>query len=212
MCMVLVVVLNYVVVCCKVLLDVVFEWNLVRFFKDVSQCCGLYLECGQCCVLLDVVVGLVCDLIECVVFIGCRLGDLVICLCLDYDGCIVSVRFCSKDYDCKILFFFVVGVMFDWLVKGKFFKVYLFIQDGGKVWIVDVWSDFVREVVVCVGLFVGVMFYILWYCWIMDVIVGGMDLLIVVKLVGMLLVMIEKYYGYLVQGVVCDKLVQVQFF
>lgn len=194
----------------KVHPDRAIEWESVKPYDVEEEATGdIYLDRDQRRALLASANGDVRDLIECVIWTGCRAGDPAAVLRRDYDARHGTVRFSTKDHPRTIPVSPEAKALFDRLAKDKLPAAHLFTNDG-KPWKKN-WHALVKAAVQDAGLPERATLKSLRHCWITDSIVGGMDLLTVAKQAGTSLAMIDKTYGHLVQGAARAKLAEIKF-
>lgn len=191
--------------------DKALEWQAVKAEKDADGTRDLYLDRAQRRALLSGMDGRLRDVAECIALTGCRPGDPAAVLRRDYDAATGSVLFRTKDHPRTIPLSPAAKALFDRLAKSKLPKAHLFTQDDGNPWRPHDWREPVKAAAAAADLPPETVMYTLRHSWITDAIVAGMDLLTVCKLVGTSLLMIEKTYGHLVQGVARERLAQVSF-
>jgi site-specific recombinase XerD len=83
-------------------------------------------------------------------------------------------------------------------------------RDDGKPWAHSDWDELVKEAAATAGLPKETCLYTLRHSFITQALLDGMSTLVVAKMVGTALAMIEKHYGHLVQTTARERLAKVQ--
>jgi site-specific recombinase XerD len=87
---------------------------------------------------------------------------------------------------------------------------FLLTRDDGKPWAHSDWDELVKEAAATAGLPKETCLYTLRHSFITQALLDGMSTLVVAKMVGTSLAMIEKHYGHLVQTTARERLAKVQ--
>jgi integrase len=140
---------------------------------------------------------------------GARAGELVSARRSAFDTRTKSITLTGKTGTRQIPLSPNAVTLFERLAKGKLPAAFLLTRDDGKPWAHSDWDELVRDAAKAAGLPVGTCLYTLRHSWITAALTEGMSALMVAKLVGTSLAMIDRNYGHLAQGAARERLAKV---
>jgi integrase len=180
----------------------------------------LYLDRKQRRALIKAAKGGGRDLMEGAALTGARAGELVRAQVRQFEARTKSMKFITgkqrtaeKDGSRTVPLSPPAVRLFARLAKGKKLDDYLFTRSDGAPWAHSDWDEPVREAAKAAGLpaepKTGVCLYTLRHSFITEQLTRGMSTLVVARLVGTSVQMIEEHYGHLAAGAAQKQLAKV---
>lgn len=171
----------------------------------------LYLDRKQRRALIKAANGAARDLMQGAALTGARAGELAKARCQQFDARTKSMKFITgkqrtvdKDGSRTVPLSPPAVKLFTRLSKGKGPDDYLFTRDDGQPWAHSDWDELVRDAAKAAGLpadpYTGTCLYTLRHAFITEQLTRGMSTLVVARLVGTSVQMIEEHYGHLAAG------------
>lgn len=208
----LVAALNFAVRSRYVGAEIAQEWKTFEQFKGASRRRDLYLDLEQRRALLEACgEGGLRDLVEAVMSTGSRAGEITAARVAAFDARSASITLTGKTGSRTIPVSTDAAALFTKRSKDKLPRAFLFTRDDGQHWSHSDWDELVRDAATKAELPKGVCLYTLRHSWITAALSEGMSALIVAKLVGTSLAMIDRNYGHLAQAAARDHLARVKF-
>jgi integrase len=202
--------LNYAVKHRYVGADVAIEWSSVSPLKNAHRRRDLFLDLKQRRALLNAAEGAVRYLIEAAMLTGARAGELVSARRSQFDARTKMLTLTGKTGTRTIPLSPSAVALFAKLSKSKFPSAYLLTRDDGKPWAHSDWDELVRATATKAELPKGTCLYTLRHSWITAALMGSMSTLMVARLCGTSLMMIEKNYGHLAASAATEQLATLQ--
>jgi integrase len=191
--------------------DAAQEWRNVEAFKGANKRRDLFLDLKQRRALLKAAEGAVRDLIEAVTLTGARAGELVSARRSAFDARVKSITLTGKTGTRVIPLSPAAVVLFERLSKDKLPTAFLLTRDDGRHWAHSDWDKLVRDAASKAALPKGTCLYTLRHSWITAALTDGMSPLVVARIVGTSLPMIDRNYGHLSDASARDHLARVKF-
>jgi len=186
------------------------EWRDVKPLKVAGGRRDLYLDLPQRQALIAASSGAVKNLILAAALTGARAGELVNATCSQFDARTKSMRFTGKTGTRTVGLSPAAVSLFKSLASGRPATDRILVRDDGKPWAHSDWDELVRGAAMAANLPAGVCLYTLRHSFITQAINSGMSTLVVARLVGTSVTMIERHYGHLVPAAARDQLAAVQ--
>jgi site-specific recombinase XerD len=99
---------------------------------------------------------------------------------------------------------------FERLAKGKKADDWLLTRDDGKQWQHSDWDGLLKDAVRLAKLPDETVLYTMRHSWSIDALNGGLSTLLVARITGTSVMIIEKHYGHLVSDFAIEQLAKIQ--
>jgi hypothetical protein len=186
------------------------EWRDVRPLKGhAGKRRELFLDLAQRRALLAAAKGNVRHLIEAVILIGARAGELTSARRSQFDARLKTLSLTGKTGTRTIPLSEAALAFFEQLAKSKLPAAYLFVRDDGLPWAHSDWDRLVRDAAREADLPSGTHLYALRHSFISQYLNDGLNTLDVARLCGTSLQMIEKNYGQVSQAALRERMAKV---